>query len=301
MTSLLHALAYRLQEVGEELPVGQVASAADRLRSANGLLAWVMHASATRSPTPTPALTAASEHLDHAAGAMLAAREALTAYLISIGLPRDPVPPPDRDWHTVLAPPPERRRNPAPDPKPLANFWSARVDHLTDRRSCTGHAHLPDLAPDNRKIGAATSAELLHLCAAAVRAEDRSRLCRDLSSAGAGVGLGLSAVAPAPLRFLAAELVGRPPSEEDLPRVREAVLPRIRPLLPTVDEVVVEQLLARACHAPPPPSDEETHPVDRAVTAAVLVAVLLRATDREPDELARVIKELEELEERDRA
>jgi hypothetical protein len=37
------------------------------------------------------------------------------------------------------------------------------------------------------------------------------------------------------------------------------------------------------------------------VTAAVLVAVLLRATDRDPDELARVIKELEELEERDRA
>lgn len=287
MSSLLHALAYRIQEVGEELPVGQVATAADRLRTANGLLAWVMRASATAAPTPT--LTAAGEHLDHAAGAMLAAREALTGYLISIGLPRDAVPPPDKDWHAALAPAAPRRPAAGAGPPTLTHFWADRVDELTE------------WSGSRPARGAESTVDLLHRCAKAVPDEDRSRLRRELVAVDPAVGLALSAVAPAPLRFLTAEMLGHPPSKEDLPGVRKEVLPRVRKLLPAVEEVVVDELLARACHAPPPErkEDECTHPVDAAVTAAVLVGILLRATDREPDELAKVTEELRKAEERE--
>ncbi|GLH95657.1 hypothetical protein [Phytohabitans aurantiacus] len=280
MSSLLHALAYRIQEVGEELPIGQVASAADRLRSAHGLLAWVTQASATLAPTPS--LTAAGEHLDHAAGAMLAAREALTGYLQSIGLPREAVPPPDRDWRAALAPAGPRRPRREPEPPTLGNFWAEAVDRLTGQ---SGHR------PDKGAMGAP---ELLHRCARAALAGDRGKLRRELIGAGPAVGLGLSAVAAAPLRYLAAELLGHPPQAEDLPAVRRAALPRVRPLLPAVDEIVVDELLARACHAPPPKVEAPVHPVDSAVTGAVLVAALLGATGRDADELARVVDELAE-------
>jgi hypothetical protein len=115
------------------------------------------------------------------------------------------------------------------------------------------------------------------------------------------VGLALSAVAPAPLRFLAAEMLGHPPSKEDLPGVRKELLPRVRKLLPALDDVVVDELLARACHAPPPEREEgeRTHPVDAAVAAAVLVGVALRVTGREPDDLATVAEELRQAEERE--
>ncbi|MDQ7905601.1 hypothetical protein RB614_13855 [Phytohabitans sp. ZYX-F-186] len=287
MSSLLHALAYRIQEVGEELPVGQVATAADRLRTANGLLAWVMRASATTAPPP--ALTAAGEHLDHAAGALLAAREALAGYLVSIGLPRDAVPPPDRDWHAALAPAAARRPPANAGPPALTHFWSDRVDELTERSG------------SRPERGAESTVDLLHRCARTVPDEDRARLRRELAAVDPAVGLALSAVAPAPLRFLAAEMLGHPPSKEDLSRVREALLPRVRKLLPAVDDVVVDELLARACHAPPPQREEgeRTHPVDAAVTAAVLVGVLLRVTGREPDELAAVTEELRRAGERE--
>jgi hypothetical protein len=282
---LLHALAYRIQEVGEDLPVGQVATAADRLRTANGLLAWVMRASATAAPAPT--LTAAGDHLDHAAGAMLAAREALAGYLVSIGLPRDAVPPPDKDWHAALAPAAPRRAKAGPPT--LTHFWSDRVDELTE------------WSGSRPQRGAESTVDLLHSCAKAVPDEERGQLRRELVAVDPAVGLALSAVAPAPLRFLTAEMLGHPPSKEDLRRVRKEVLPRVRKLLPAVDDVVVDELLARACYAPPPErkEGERTHPVDAAVTAAVLVGILLRATGREPDELAKVTEELRKAEERE--
>lgn len=287
MSSLLHALAYRIQEVGEELPVGQVATAADRLRTANGLLAWVMRASAT--PAPAPNLTAAGDHLEHAAGALLAAREALAGYLVAIGLPRDGVPPPDKDWHAALAPAKPRRPAAEAGPPTLTHFWADRVDELTERSG------------SRPGRGAESTVDLLHRCAKAVRDEDRGRLRRELAAVDPSVGLALSAVAPAPMRFLAAELLGHPPSKEDLPAVRKELLPRVRKLLPALDDIVVDELLARACHAPPPvrEKDEQAHPVDAAVTAAVLVGVLLRVTGREPDELAKVAEELREAEKRE--
>jgi hypothetical protein len=277
-------LGYRIQVVGEGLPVGQVAAAADRLRSAHQLLAWVSQSSNTL--TLTPALIAAGDRLDHAAGAMLAAREALAAYLVSIGLPRESVPPPDREWRaalTVSTRPPRPRDEPPPV---LTDFWADRVDLLTGESGV-------------RPEGTVSTPELLHRCARAVLAQDRRRLRRELVAAGPAVGLGLAAVAPAVIRHLVATLTGHAPQEPDLPLVRRTVVPRLRPLLPKLPAPeTVDELLARACHAPPPDHHRPaTHPVDSAVTAAVLVGVLLEATGQDAEELSRITQERERVDE----
>src|SRR5262245_37720713 len=111
-----------------------------------------MHASS--QPTGAPTLAVASEHLDRAAGAMLAAREAIAAYLTAIGLSHDGVPQEDRDWQAGLAPgqpvPPPQRRG---EESRLANFWADRVDEVTDRAGARR---------GDRERAAPTSAELLH-------------------------------------------------------------------------------------------------------------------------------------------
>lgn len=295
--SRLFELADRLRAIGEQLPIGQVAGAAGRLRTASGLLAWVMHASS--QPTGAPSLSVAGEHLDRAAGAMLAAQEALMAYLVAIGLPRDGVPPENRDWQAALAPaqPAQPPRRPGGEAK-LAHFWADRVDELTDRVGA---------ARADRDEAAATSAELLHRGTARALDEDRDRLRRELAAADPAVGLGLAAITPPLLRHLAAELVGHPPRAEDLPVVRRAVAPRLRTLLPKLPPEVAEEQLVRACHAVRPEDvqraerdkgdgrDTErdpSHPVDTAVAGVVLVAGLLAATGHSADDLAAVTEEL---------
>jgi hypothetical protein len=308
--SRLFELADRLRAIGEQLPIGQVAGAAGRLRTASGLLAWVMHASS--QPTGAPSLSVAGEHLDRAAGAMLAAQEALTAYLVAIGLPREGVPPENRDWQAALvpAPPAQPPRRPGEEAK-LAHFWADRVDELTDRVGA---------ARADRDKAAATSAELLHRGTARALDEDRDRLRRELAAADPAVGLGLAAITPPLLRHLAAELVGHPPRAEDLPVVRRAVAARVRTLLPKLPPEVAEEQLVRACHAVRPEDVQRaerdegagrdtgggpaglggggnterdpTHPVDTAVVGVVLVAGLLAATGHSAGELAAVTEEL---------
>lgn len=302
--SRLFELADRLRAIGEQLPIGQVAGAAGRLRTASGLLAWVMHASS--HPTGAPSLSVAGEHLDRAAGAMLAAQEALTAYLIAIGLPRDGVPPENCDWQAALAPaqPAQPPRRPGEEAQ-LAHFWADRVDELTDRVGA---------ARADRDKAAASSAELLHRGTARALDQDRDRLRRELAAADPAVGLGLAAITPPLLRHLAAELVGHPPRAEDLPVVRRAAAARLRTLLPKLPPEVAEEQLVRACHAVRPEdvqraeqdkgggpagpgggrdtARDPSHPVDTAVAGVVLVAGLLAATGRSADDLAAVTEEL---------
>jgi hypothetical protein len=289
--SRLFELADRLRTIGEQLPIGQVAGAAGRLRTASGLLAWVMHASS--HPTGAPSLSIAGEHLDRAAGAMLAAQEALSAYLVAIGLPRDAVPRENRDWHAALAParpaPPPRR--PGEEPQ-LAHFWADRIDELTDQVGA---------ARADRDKAATSSAELLHRGTARALDGDRDRLRRELAAADPAVGLGLAALTSPLLRHLAAELVDHPPRPEDLPAVRRAAAARLGKLLPKLAPGVAEEQLARACHAVRPEEvrraerDKERdpcHPVDAAVAGVVLVAGLLAATGRTAGDLSAVTEEL---------
>src|SRR5207247_1270115 len=102
------------------------------------------------------------------------------------------------------------------------------------------------------------------------------------------------------LRQLATELVGRTPTPEDLPKVTEAVAPRLRDVLPKVPESTAAVLLARVCHAeearrepagPAGPAGpaEPAHPVDAAVTAGAEPA---EACAKELAELAGQVEAL---------
>lgn len=278
--SLVEDLADQLRVASEELPIAQVSAAAERLRMASGLLAWIMHTST--NPTAVPTLGNATEHLDHATGALLVAQSALADYVGVLGMPRDGVPVEDPRPATALtpSPPPQTATGGSAE---LADWWADRVGQITE-----GPAAGP--ADD----AARTSADLLHRCTASVLDDDRDRLRRELAGAGPAVGLGLAAVTPPLVRHLAAEIVGHPPRLEDLARVRRAALPLIAPMLPSMPADVAEELLARACHAKPqrqadaPPA----HPVDSAAAGAVLVAALLRDTGRTAEDLAKVTEDV---------
>jgi hypothetical protein len=233
--SLLEDLADQLRTTREHLPIAEVTAATERLRMAGGLLARVMRTST--DPGGVPTLILATEHLENAAGAMLARK--------------------------------------------LSDWWTDRVGEITEG---TGGEQVADAAQ--------TSADLLRRCTTSALADDRDRLRRELAGAGPAVGLGLAAVTPPLLRYLAAELVGHAPRIEDLATVRRAALPRVAPLLPGSPPAVAEELIARACHAPPQRTGGAAphHPVDTAAAGAVLVAALLRATGRSADDLARLIE-----------
>ncbi|NUT34688.1 MAG: hypothetical protein HOV79_16625, partial [Hamadaea sp.] len=79
--SLVQELADHLRVAREDLPVAEVSAAAERLRMAGGLLAWVMHA--TGDPERVPQLGAAAERLENAAGLMRCAQDALEAYTLA--------------------------------------------------------------------------------------------------------------------------------------------------------------------------------------------------------------------------
>jgi hypothetical protein len=278
--SLLLQLGARVRTASDDLPVAAMAAAADRLRVAIDLLSWVRRASAR--PLGVPQLAGALEHGEHAAHALLVAREELAAYLTAIGLateaaPADPLgrsAPVAASAATAAAPAPATTSLP-----PLRRWWCDRVDTLTDR---TGGY--------DEKGAAQDSTELLRRVAAA---PDRDRLHAELVRAGAPVGLGLAAAAPAALRNLAAELLGRPAGPKDLPELVKATGPRLREYLPNLPPEVATTLLGRTCRVPVPdkPEDEPppAHPADAAIAGAVLVAALLDALDHKPDDVDRYL------------
>lgn len=275
--SLVQDLADQIRVAREELPVAQVAAAAERLRMAGGLLTWVMHS--TGEPARVPQLGAASERLDAAAGLMRSAQDALEAYTLALGIAADSVP---AAAPLMVAAIPNPRGG-----SQLSDWWGERV------RVLAGRDALDDLLTSSSIEDAAdSSTELLKRVTRAALNDMPARLHRELASAGPAVGLGLAAVAPPLLRYLAADLVGHPPRLEDLARVRRAALAHIA-LLPNLPAEAADEVVARVCHATQQRKGdkEPTHPVDAAVAAAVLVAGLLDATGRGADELHAVVEE----------
>jgi hypothetical protein len=300
--SLLLQLGARIRSTSDELPVAGVAAAADRLRVAIDLLTWVRQAS--MRPLGVPQLSGALEHTEHAARALLVAREELAAYLVGLGLAAEAVAPDPLGQSAPVAAAsgrsgaepavkrPERggvAAHPAgsttgapkaPDLPPLRRWWCERVDALTGRTGDYGE-----------KGAAVDSTELLRRIAAA---GDPDRIRAELVRSGAPIGLGLAALAPAALRNLAAELFGRPPGPDDLPELVKAVDPRVRELLPHTDPETVTELLGRVCRVPVPARREESqkppaHPADAAITGAVLVSVLLDGLGHKPEQLDRYL------------
>ncbi|MBV1848830.1 hypothetical protein [Catellatospora tritici] len=283
--SLVEDLADQLRLAREELPLPQVAGATERLRTASGLLAWVLHHSAT--PVAVPDLSRAVERLEHAAAALRVAQDSLDEYALVLGMPVDAHRRTDDGWTAAV--PVQAGRGAAARAAAdcgLSDWWGERI------ATVTGESFAVDTLADDRADAAQSTAELLRRCARAALDGDRRRLHRHLAAAGPAVGLGLAAIAPPLVRHLAAELVGYPPRLEDLARVRRAALPLSAELLPQLPAEAAEEIVARICHARThrPVDRTPTHPVDAATAAALLVAAMLRATGRDADALTEIIE-----------
>jgi hypothetical protein len=290
--SLVEDLGAQVHGVAEELPLGPVTVAVERLRVGLELLQWVRQESV--HDVGVVHLANATEQLEQATLALRSAQDSVAAYLTSIGLAYDAAPTADNSWRQGLAPPvPQPSTSDTDvDATPLGRWWTARVD------AATGHE--PDDRPVDERDAAKDPADLLRRAAAPVRAGDRGRLRDELRRVDAPVGLGLSAVSPPVARHLATDLLGHEPTAADLPALTRQLAQPVRQLLPGVPEHVLPTLLARVCRMPPPqpepppenPQDGNarqapppTHPTDPAVTGAVLVGVLLHRLGRDPDSL----------------
>ncbi|SBT67014.1 hypothetical protein GA0070622_4066 [Micromonospora sediminicola] len=278
--SIVEDIGAQVRAAAEELPLGQLAVALEKLGQAEERLRWVRQESA--DPMGVPELTSATEHAETAGYALRVAQEQLTAYLAAIGLAADGAPPappgerrPRHDAPRGAAPPaPGAAAEPA-EPPAVRRWWAVRVAELTGGR---------EGAPDEPDERVDDSRELLRRVVVGIRSGDRDRLHRELRRAHADVGLGLAAIAPPMLRDLAGELLGHPPRSDDLTRLRRELDGRVRDLLPGLPPPVLDTLLTRVCRMPPPRRDdgqEQPHAADPAVTAGVLTGVLLDRLGRD--------------------
>lgn len=306
--SAVDELGARVRRAADELPVDLVARAVERLRAASELL-LVARQQADR-PGAVPGVAGALERAEHAGYALRTARGHLATYLAAIGLGAT-APAPGGGPRPAPVPTVARRAPVKPEPvaAPSApDWWARRVAALTD-----------EPVSDERAAGDTDPERLLRQVADAVRDEDRSAVSAALAAAPAPVGLRLAALTPPPLRQLAADWLGHPPTVADVPRLTKAVAGRIRELLPGLPASVLDTLVVRVCRAPstdPPaahPADRPTehaanqaaerpaaHPADAPVAGAVLTGVLLRLMDRAPEELDKILAEVATRESGDR-
>ncbi|MGI5215216.1 hypothetical protein [Plantactinospora sp. CA-290183] len=266
--SIIEDLGAQVRAAADELPVGLLAQALERLQLASERLRWVRQESA--DPMGVPELSAATEHAETANHALRLAQDQLAAYLAAIGLGQGGAPAQRRE-----APPAGPATPPATEPAgpsrrgaaPGGRWWSVRVGELFDRR---------DTPPAEPARDITDAEELLRRVTSGVRSGDRARLHSELRQVEANVGLGLASVAPPVLRDLAAELLGHPPRAADLPRLRRELTGRVRELVPNLPPAVLDTLLSRVCRMPPPKDPvEQPHPADPAVAAGVLTGLLM--------------------------
>ncbi|MFY1694093.1 MULTISPECIES: hypothetical protein [unclassified Solwaraspora] len=285
--SLVENLAARVQATADDLPIGQIAVAVERLRAATELLIWVRQQSA--DPLAVPQLLGAVEHVEQAGYAVEVTRQSIADYLASIGIGQAAGT--DGSWRAALTDRDqptgsdgERQPGHADAPR-LGNWWAVRVAELTDSGQ---------IDQDGPAGTVSDTAHLLRQVATAVARTDRTALHRDLAGVAAPTGLGLAAITPPVLHRLAGDLLDHEPRPEDLPALTSATAARVRELLPGMPEPVLQTLLARICRVPveqqvaadrhdePPPPP---HPADTAVAGAVLTGVVLRLLDRDPQTL----------------
>lgn len=276
--SIVEELGAQVRAAADELPVGLVGQALDRLRAAGDRLRWVRQESV--DPLGVPELSAATEHAETANHVLRVAQEQLANYLTAIGLGGQAAPGAAPTREPVMDQPQGEIGQPAPgaatsdDPGPLRRWWALRVSELT------GGAPGQATEPDRRVTDAG---ELLRQVARDIRSGDRGRLHSGLRDVDANVGLGMAALAPPVLRDLATDLLGHPPRSPDLPRLRRELSDAVHDLLPGLPPTVLDTLLTRVCRMPPTPTppDQRPHPADPAVTAGVLTGLLLRKLGRD--------------------
>ncbi|WP_033345743.1 hypothetical protein [Catenuloplanes japonicus] len=313
--SLLEELGARIRATNDELPVGLVLAALERLRVASELLVWVRQASS--QPMGVPQLANATEHAEHAAFALRSAQDAIAEYLTAIGMSHDATRGADGSWRDAVAfeerDRPEEPKTPAA--APLGRWWKARVTVLTGGEASADESAgavggpgkaTPGERDKHDRDAAVDSADLMRRIAASVGSDSPGRMRRELGEVEPPVGLGLAALTPALLHRLSADLLGHEPRPEDLPRVRKET-EQLRELLPGLPPATLDVLAERICRVPPeqrksvkekkereeePSEDgrrrneaERDHPADAAVAGAVLTGVLLKRLGRDPGSL----------------
>jgi len=186
--SLLSELAAGLAGTGAGLPLPEVRRAAHEVDTASRRLAAALVA----HPQPVRALSAALEHLDSAAGALLLAQHAIQGYLAAIGA------------HPVLPP------STVDEPVRL-NWWVERVAQLTKHRPTLGDP----------------AGNLLAEALRPAQAGDREGFADTLASAGQTTGLGLAGLTAPLIQRYAAELADPSPAldtvEELLPALPDGL------------------------------------------------------------------------------
>lgn len=284
--SLVQELGDRVRAATDELPTALVAVAVQRLQAATDLLASTRSA----SPPGLPQLATATEHAEHAGRALWTAGEALTDYLIGIGLgvsaPREAVMQRGREPDREFFPPPA----PDPGPSPVPGWWPARVATLTGHDGPAADEGRPTAerpaGPADPHSAASDTGQLLRRVAAGVRAGARDRLHRDLAAAAPPVGLGLAVLTPPLLHQLAADLLGHPPRAGDVKPLTSRTAGRVRALLPGLPPHVLDAVLTRVCRvARSGERPERIHPADWAIAGAVLAGVLLHLLGRDTADL----------------
>jgi hypothetical protein len=320
--------------------------AADRLAVATDLLAWVRG----ESPRPMgiPELAGSIEHLEGAAQAMRAARECVLEYLVALGLSASAeATSPEFAPRPISAVPggsgaPRTKQEKIP---PLRRWWAQRIEELIDSPEPTAaeihqgtqnsdaRAAIGNAPPGDARRTASPNRidhrELLRRVGDRVRDNDKQALRRELRDIDPPVGLALSAICPAELRELMQSWLGRQPTAEDLPRLRELSERRVRELLPGLPQPVLTALLQRVCrvssehdrsarrrssdqtrsvgaapgttrgaqatrdassHDQDDDPSPPAHPTDSAVASAVLVGILADRVRRDPATLGHQVE-----------
>ncbi|MEE6259887.1 hypothetical protein [Plantactinospora sonchi] len=268
--SIIEELGAQVRAASDDLPIGLVVEALDRLKLASERLRWVRQESV--DPLGVPELAAATEHAETAGHAIRLAQDQLATYLAAIGLGRDGTPaarpPGPAGQRPGPGGAPPAGGPPPPPPRPPRPGGAVRGAELFDGRDA------PAVEPD-REITDAE--ELLRRVTTGVRSGDRGRLQTELRAVEANIGLGLASVAPPVLRDLATTLLGHPPRAADLPRLRREVGGRVTDLLPNLPPAVLDSLLSRICRMPPPKTPvEQPHPADPAVAAGIVTGLLMQ-------------------------
>ena len=261
--SLVEELGAQVRGTAEELPLGSVTVAAERLRVGLELLQWVRQESVHE--VGVVHLANAIERVEAVALAVRTAQDRLAEYLRAIGMAYDAAPTPDRSWRESLAPPAQAvsRAQTEVDTTPLGRWWSTRVDELTGGSGSAGQGESsrggsagaapgrgePDRGESDRRQAATDPAELLRRLAGPVRSADRHGLRGELRRVEAPVGLGLAAITPPVARHLATDLLGHEPGAADLPELTKRCAPQVRELLPQLTRDVAEGRMAASTAA----------------------------------------------------
>ena len=284
MPSLVESLGAELRRIGTDLPLAELTHAAERLRTATALSAYVMHESGHADWVERLAM--AGEHLDAAIAATAAVVSGLDEYLASIGLTgidRQEVKP-----MASAARPGGASDNGRPDPVlALRTWWAERVDLLAGRPPAEERPETVKADGAQRRVAPEEPTDALRRLADTARDERPDSYREALLATHPASGMQVASPAARALRYLGTDLLGHPPGPDDAKalanRCRAA---RVRELLPRADEKLGPALVGQVCGVTDGPA---WHPVDVAAAWPVLIAEALRALGKNSDALAPLV------------